>query len=448
MVPTVMGSLKGIPMKTMQWLPSLAAMIVGSVWLANLTSTKISVAGENNLLRGRITAAKACGGVDPQPSPADPETIDGGRARSGRALAGNLREWKSLADEIQSEGSWSIDNLRLTLRLENRLEKMSAEEILATYHELVASEIPPGSLTELQDRFLRVASEKNPQLTLRHSANLLADGDRAPRGPLSTALGRWLIEEPAAAISWFDEMVATGKLETKRLDGKNAMLVDLAGPVINSLLDSKPEASLAHLLALPENDRLDILRFSFDACNPGTEKTIADLVRKGLPEDQHDLGLSDFTGSLASRQGFSKVSEFFETIHATPSERLAMAGAGAEGGLRHLVESSGGFDRKSVDCMRDWLEREVPEAVDRIYGKALAEYAGDDRLNEVLALVSELHAETGSDDLLRAFLENRWASIHPREAFAMSAKIGDGNIREKIQNQIKPFLSSATGNKP
>ena len=63
MVPTVMGSLKGTPMKTLQWLPSLAAMIVGSVWLANLTSTKISVAGENNLLRGRITAAKACGGV-------------------------------------------------------------------------------------------------------------------------------------------------------------------------------------------------------------------------------------------------------------------------------------------------------------------------------------------------------------------------------------------------
>jgi len=273
-------------MKPCQLLPPAAALIAGGIWLNYQAGERTSLASGNSVLRERIESAKSSGGADAPESVAEQRARGGKITASGKKMSAELIEWQRFA-EMQLEGdAGAMQNLRLNLRLQSRLKKMSAAEILATFDELADSDISREGLAALQSMFFGTAAEKDPALALKHFENLLAESGHRLGGHLTMAFGMWLGKDAAAATSWLDEMTAAGKFETKRLDGKNEILLSCASPVIASLLGSDPAGSLARLKTFPEDQRLQLLQRKLGKLTPGTELAFAALVRQGLPEDQ------------------------------------------------------------------------------------------------------------------------------------------------------------------
>lgn len=421
-------------MKLQQLLPPLAAVIAGGVWLGYLAAARQSLTAGNAGLRARIEAARAASANGPGPSLAEQQARGGRRSATGKLTRTALGEWRELADAMLTADAGGMADLRLNLRMRNRLEKMTAAEVLATFDELAASDITPERLAKLQGLFFDVAAEKDPQLTLRHFASLLAEGDDSPlRGNLGRTFGRWAGKDLAGASAWFDEMTAAGKFESKRLDGRNLLLSECAGQVIAGLLGSDPEASLARLEALPENQRLEALDRGFSTLKPGTEEAFARLVREGLPADQRNKGFLEITRRLAFNQGLAKAGGFFDAIAATPAEREALAGTAASRGMGELLRRKG-----TADELYDWLARQAPQAADRNAGQALAENVNSAGFEKMASMATELHERSGNDELLAAFLTPNVTAANPVAAIAIAARIKDDALREKIQAQIEP----------
>lgn len=431
-------------MKSFQLLPPLAAVIAGCVWLANLESSKDSLDHKNTRLRDRITAAKATTDDASGPSAIWQRTPNGGSSRTGKLSSTKPNEWRILAEGILREKSEGIEDPRMELRLATRLAKMSAEEMLAAYDEIAASDMAPDELIFLRNQFFNAASEKDPERTLRHFDGLLSGEETSMRGSVSTAFHKWFFKDPATATAWFDETIAAGKFESKRLDGQNQTLLDFTTPVIQAQLASDPAASLARLKTLPEGQRVELLQ-KFSEIAQGTELAFADLVRQGLPENQRETAFLNATTLMAIQQGFAKVGEFLDTIGATPEERSGIAQTTACAGLAQRMTRNDQANPKAlVHGMREWLARQAPHEADRISGTALAVTVQSIGFEKAAALVAELHAETGSDELLAGFLDRAAMQSHPAETIAMANQIKDPALRDKVIGQ----RTSAPGNGP
>jgi len=421
-------------MKPLHLLPPLTALVAGGVWLGWLVSSGNSLSESNTALRERIAAARFSNREDSPVSVAEQRTRNRPATVNGRKIPPELREWQHLAESLlQVDTTGGLQSLRLNLRLQSRLKKMSAEEILTLFDDLSASDLSREGLAAVQRMFFDTAAEKDPQLTLRHFESVLADGSHPLSWSVSAAFGRWMTKDSAGATAWFDEMSAAGNFETKRLDGMNQTLLNCAGPVIASLLAADPAASLARLQALPEDQRMAVLSNAshFGSLKPGTELAFATLVRQGLGADQRANGFRTVANRMASEQGFSKVSEFLDTIGASAEERGKTAESAAIAGLAPLLRRNG-----EITELHDWLVQQTPQTADRNAGQALAINLGQLGFEKTLAMVSELHAKTGSDQLLESFLSNGQVSSHGDQAMALAGQIKDPALRERMQSMI------------
>jgi hypothetical protein len=425
-------------MKPIHWLPPLAAIIVGTAWLAGITSSKQSLAARNSLLRERIQAANASEAQTPAPSAAEPRKLPGQTSRNGKLSSKNLYEWKSLAESVLLEKSGRSTVQRMELRLSARLAKMSIEDILSTYDEIAASDVPRNSFKLLTNEFFQAASVKDPAQTLRHFESLLAAGDYSSGNLITPAFYRWFSQEPATAMAWFDEIIAAGKLDSKRLDGENQLLTDLSGHLIESQLASDPTAALARLKSLEEDQQMEVVRRKFRALAPGTEPAFADLIRQGLPPDLQINAFRHVTTRIAVNSDFAKVSGFLDAIGATPDERLELAADTALTGFEAISQKYQSITPQNVQAMREWIAQQAPQDVERISGEVLAHSAKFIGPEKPAAMVAELHAKSGSDELLATFLRNGEMKRHlPEEALAMAAKIKDAALRERLIDQLK-----------
>lgn len=414
-------------------LPPAAALLAGGVWLGHLASSRTSLSNGNHALEQRIAAAGNDSAAEhPPTSAAELRTRGGHPTANGKQLPAELREWKILAESLVGIDSGSIQNLRMNLRLQSRLKKMSATEILTTFDELAAAGVSREGLSAVERMFFDAAAEKDPQLTLRHFESALADGDHPLGGPVSTTFGRWLGKDPAQATAWLDEMTAAGKFETKRLDGVNQTLLNCAGPVIASLLGSSPADALARLQSLPEERRLEVLKRNCGVLKPGEELAFATLVRQGLPEGQRTDGFRDVATRMAFDQGFTKVGEFLDTIGASPEERQATARTAAATAVGTLLKENG-----QISDLHDWLVAQDPTGANRVTGSALATNGAKSvGFKTAAAMVAELHAKTGSDELLEAFLTNGTVSSRGDQAMVLANQIQDPALRERMQSLI------------
>jgi hypothetical protein len=426
------------PMKPSHWLPPLVAIIAGTAWLAGITSSKQSLAARNSLLRERIQAANVSEAHPPAPSAAEPRKLSGQTSRTGKLSSKNLYEWNTLAESILLEKSGRSTVQLMEMRLSARLSKMSIEDLLSTYDEIAASDMPRSSIKLLTNEFFQAASEKDPAQTLRHFESLLAAGDYSSANLITPAFYRWFSQEPATAMAWFDEMIAAGKLDSKRLDGENQLLTDLSGYLIESQLASDPAAALERLKSLEEDQQMEVFRCKFQNLAPGTEQAFGEMIRRGLPANLRDNAFRIMTTRLATNLGFAKAGGFLDAIGATPDERLKLAADTALTGFESISKKYQSITPQNVQAMREWIAQQAPQDVERISGEVLAHSAKYIGPEKPAAMVAELHAKSGSDELLATFLRNGEMKRYlPEEAMAMAAKIKDAALRERLIDQLK-----------
>ena len=125
---------------------------------------------------------------------------------------------------------------------------------------------------------------------------------------------------------------------------------------------------------------------------------------------------------------------FLDRVQATPEERLEAAREAASGRLMAILEG-GLLSAGDLEEMRRWVGAQAPGEVDMITGGAIGEaydQEGNLGFEQARNFLLDLHAKTGSDDLLVGFLQSFAAVENPEEARKLADLIKDPEKKQLI----------------
>lgn len=426
-----------VHMKTVHFIPPVIALVIAVALLGAQRSSISTLEAESGMLQKRINAAE----FSPQlEHPAD--------RRSGRPnqLVGRPNQlvkqeidWKEMAEAIGDDMEDSSSGTRKLLSLEGKLEAMDTDELIAALDRIATLELDDMQRMMLENLLIRRLAEKDPELGLIRYADRF--GDKKMGRDMSHAVDEWAKKDPAAAAAWLDKQIAAGIFESKSLDGKNQSRMAIEVRLIASMLGSDPGSAEARIAALPANQRQDVIQQLVDLQMKAEEyAAFADLARGQLSEKEKMEVMGKQASYLVMRGDFQKVDEYMDRIAATPDERIRSA----EDAARTSIQGKASrleINASQLDPMREWLSAHAPGSVNRITGEAIggAMNHGESMLDFSAASVLALkyHAESGSDEVLTAFLEKAQVGKHKEEARSIAEKISDPQAREKALERLK-----------
>ena len=349
-------------------------------------------------------------------------------------------DWKKVAEQLAESQRDGMGDIRTTIRLQQRLHAMSATEILAALGEVAALDISAASLELLEQTLFGPLLEKDPEAALTRFADRLHDSAGMMRWQLSSALANWGKKEPVKAGAWLDQQIAAGDFESKSLDGRNSLRTQFEGTLIAALISSGPQAAGARLAALPEDQRMEVMRHhTMGNLKEEDQKVFAEIVRAQLPEDAVVQTISQAAARAVSRGGYPEVTAYLDRIEATPAERKSTAEQAANSQI-HQLSRQKGVSREDLDSMRVWVEVQAPGSADATTGKALGQAVRRDGkfdFPQAAALALEYHESSGNDEVLSNFLDGQAARQNQAEARVLTEQISDENRREEILKKLK-----------
>jgi hypothetical protein len=400
-------------------LPVLAALGMGGWWWMDRQ--------EADSLRAAATELKV--GI---------AAVDTGRPESSTRKAGagdstaelDLRSVSSNLAKLQEAGGMS--EMEEMLRFEQRLSKMSAQELLAALVDLAGLGLSAEARGELEKMILGQLTLRDPELALNHYAGNLKDVPYEIGLQLADAFYGWAKNDPVTATAWLDEKLASGNFDSKSLDGRSDIRTQFEAALMENLLVSGPDAAGRRLENAPEDQRRDMLeQIPFANLTLAEQRAYAELVRKWLPANEQPGAFADMGGKMVEGNAFPQVAEFLDSIQASSTERYAAAKQGAESRMDALSRE-GPITQDAVDTLRTWVRQQAPDQTDRITGKSLADAAqngGKFSQEEAFALVLADHQRSGNDATLVAFVEGYAARSNLEKVQALVQKITDPAVR-------------------
>ncbi len=421
-------------LKATSFIPPVIALILAGVWIANQRQSISTLEDASALLQKHIAAARSSSpGTDLSPAkPAAPA-----KAAKGKEPL----DWKKIADQFaEMQQSGGMGDMRTMIRLGQRLQSMSKEELVTALDEIAALDLPAESRATLEDMLIGSLVTKDPEFALTRYIDRLHDGSGTMAWRLSNAMQEWAEKDPAKATAWFDQQIAVGKFDSKSLDGKSQTRNQFEGALIGVLLGSAPDAASRRLGAMPEDQRAEVLgQYSFQQLKEENQLAFATLVRGQVPENEQSKILAQQASRLVDDDGYAKVTGFMERIAATPAERTACVEQAAESRIQSISYQKK-ITREDLDAMREWTQSQAPDSTDSITGKALANSIQGGRKMD-FAAVSELavhyHEVSGNDDVLSSFLDGDSSRQNKDQARVLATKITDAKRREEILKKLQ-----------
>ena len=420
------GSARTQPLKPTFFIFPAVVLLAAGMWLGGQRHTISGLEKESAALRKQI-AARSVPTADPSLAKAN-----------GPAKAAKSKEpldWKKIAAEFADRQG---GDRRTMMRLQQRLQAMSTEELVASLDEIAALDLPSESRVLLEQMLLGLLSEKDPELALTKFIGRL-ETNQGSMLQLSAALGKWLEKDPAKATAWFDREIAAGTFEAKALDGRSRSRIQFEGATIAFLLASDAAAAARRLVALPADQRDDVLsQYSFQQLKEEDQVAFAKLVRGQIPEDGQAKALARQVGRLGGEDGYTKAADFMKRIEATPAERKACVEEVAESMTSNFSYQKR-MTREDFDRMRGWVGEQDPGSLGVVTGRTLATASQNGRIDfpEAAELAMQYHATAGNDDVLGAFLESGAAHSNKEAARPLVEKISDPARREEILKRLK-----------
>ncbi len=318
----------------------------------------------------------------------------------------DLQQVGSSLAKVQTGGG--LSEMEALIQFEQRLSKMSKEELLAALESLTGLNLSPEARLELEKMILAQLVTIDPAAALKRYAGKIKDAPNEIGLQLAEALKEWATNDLTGAAAWLDQQIASGNFDSKTLDGRSDMRTQFEAALMESLVSSNSDEAGRRLEGLPEDQRREVLeQIPFADLSPDAQKAYAELVRQWIPNDERGGSFADMAGKLVDGNAFSQVGDFLDSIQATPAERFAAAKQSAESQL-DVLSRAGTVTIAAVDELRTWIKQQAPDQVDRISGKSLAEASqngGKLSTEEAGALVLQYQQRTGSDDMLVAFLD-------------------------------------------
>lgn len=416
-------------------IPPVVALILVGAWNGMLMRS-ISVLKEERVdLRKKIAAVSQTAGAG-----ADFATAQ----RSSKAAGKNGKapmDWEAVAGQMAGMANGDgLMEIRSMMELQQRLDGMSQDEMLAAMDEIAGLDISAEVRELLESMMIVPLIEADPEVVLRRFADRIRDESDGIAWQLSSAIQTWAKKDLTAATAWFEEQISAGTFDSKTLDGRSEMRLQFEGALMESLIGSDPEAAALRLAALPEDQRREVLQqIAFDELPEEARKAYTGLVRGLVPESEREGTFAHLATELVGDGGFESVGKFLDGVNAIPAERAAAAGDAANTRMEELGRK-GQVTAEEVDAMRGWLDRQAPGKTDSITGKALAEAAqerGKFKYEDAAALALKYHQSSGNDDLLVGFLEGFYARSNLEQALKLAEQIKDENRRAVILEELK-----------
>lgn len=418
-------------LKITHFIPPVLALAAVVVWNGSQRRTITVIERDQVELRNRIETAERTHGLAGE--------RQAGRTASTRAGATGI-DWKKTSDALSSASQGGVKGIRSMIDLEHRLSQMNRDEMIAALDELQMMDLADHERVALEEMILDHLAELDPQYALNRFADRIESEPDGIGWKLSSALGEWAKTDLAGATAWFDRQIAAGNFDSKSLDGRSEMRTHFESALMESLLGADPRAAEARLADLPEDQRREALQqMSFEELSASEQQAYAAMVRQLVPVDEQAGAFAHIASELGEEGGFDKTSAFLDSINATPEERAAAAVQAAETHLEKL-DQDGVIDRAGVDALRRWLERQAPDKVGEITGKALAEASqrGDNfGFEQASQLALAYQKESGRDDVLAAFLRSYSARSNADEARHLAGMITDETLRNQIIKELE-----------
>lgn len=409
-------------------IPPVLALIVVAGWIGNERRMISTLENESAVIKERLASRSA--GSRPDVSSAKPKI-------SEKHTKKDPLDWKKVAAQIAEAraSNGGMGDMRAMIRLQQRLQEMSKDELVAALDEVAALDLNDETRQQLEMMLIGPLCQKDPEFALNHYIDRVADQRGGMSWQLANAMKEWMKKEPERAMGWFDQQIAAGKFASKSLDGKSQSRMQFEGTVIGTLLATDPAAAAARLVALPEDQRADVLRNNTgNLVKEKDELAFASLVREQLPEKDQAQTLAQQASMKAWSEGYTKINEYLERIKATPAERAVCVNEAANSKIQQISQNKK-ITREDIDSLRDWATTQSPDTLDQVTGSALATATQSNQkmeFSEAAELATQYHQASGNDDVLVKFLNSGAAYSHKEEAMALAAKITDPKRREEI----------------
>ena len=409
-------------------LPAVALLLVGS-WVGSQRRSMAAVETECARLRTHIAAVK---------SPSFTTS------RDPLATRRKVIEWTNLAayfpsNPMMSGGSLlgALPDQRVAMRFRQRMEAMSAGEIIATLDEIAALDLPADARANLEWTLLDSLARKDPGLALGLMEDRAVLESSLYYNLISDALLVWAKKDAGTAGIWFDRQIAAGKFKSKALNGVSAIRQMFESTLIGILLSSSPEAAARRLAALPEDQHGSVLRMN--DLTQENQVAHAELIRAQVPVKDQAETIAAQASFLFKPGDYSAVTAYLERIGATPAERAAFALKAVQN-MRPKIPDTNQLTREDIDDLREWVGSQAPDSTDLVTGKALGEAAqGNRKMNFSTAaeLAVEYSAASGDDEVLATFLTSWAAKSNKAAARILAGKISNEARRAEILNLLK-----------
>lgn len=386
---------------------------------------------QSQALQRKITAAQQTSTTSHPPQGTTEKLKSGARPLDWKSLAGRLVAAQQ-AETTPTDAA--LDSFR------ERLAQMTAPELLAALEEISTLGLEPDARGALEEMLAEALILRDPAQALVKFSDRIQDESDGVGWQLAGALSEWARRDLAAATAWLDQEISAGHFESKSLDGQSEARLEFEAALLVQLLAAAPKMAAARLAALPEDQRRTALE-QMDATEIGLsgQQAYMDLVRKLVPLGERGDALSYFISQVIPSGDYPAVTEFLNTIHATPDERTVATRAAAGNQLAEIAGERA-VTASDLETMRAWLTQHSPTAVDRLTGEALAQAVqdgGEFSFAQAAALVSDYHQRSGNDEVITGFLANPVADDARPAAAALAGKIKDPKRREQALAQLK-----------
>jgi hypothetical protein len=408
------------------------ALVLATAWNVSQRRAITALQTEQAELGKKIAAASVSG-------PGSAASPFAARSTSAKRGGGGPIDWKALASQVTDSEGDDAKDLHAMLEFEQRVGKMSKDEILSALDEVAGLEMSDEARDALESLLIEPLIEQDPELALRHFADRIANEPDGIGWQLATALQEWAKKDLAGATAWFNQQIAAGTFDSKTLDGRSDLRIQYEGALLGNLLGVDVNAAGQRLAAMPEDQRREILQqISFDDLTVDQQRDYAALVREHVPESEREGSFAHIASEVVDQGGYSGVSAFLDSVNASPAERVAAAREAAEAKFEQLAHE-GNITADDVDKLRTWLGSEAPGLVDSITGKAIAEAAQDDgkfTFEEASKLALKYNQNSKNDDVLVAFLKSYDARSNLDLAKHLAEMIKDPQRRSEVINHL------------
>ncbi|NJM38724.1 MAG: hypothetical protein HC845_13130 [Akkermansiaceae bacterium] len=350
-------------------------------------------------------------------------------------------DWKKLAArmmELQKDDQ-DVDDETVN-RFEVRLEKMSREELIAALDEISTLGLDEEGKSLLEETLVETLIAKDPGYVLQRYADRIQNDEDGVGWQLSEALGEWARTDLKAATAWFDKEIATGKFESKSLNGQSEARLEFEAALLGKLLSSDAKAASARIEAIPKDLRATAMQqMDLTEMSPAGQQEYVKLIRELLPEDERMDSFTHVLSEIFEEANYQQIGSFLDNVKATPEEREVAAKDTATLHIENISPERP-ITRSDIEEMRTWLKQQTPNHMDHITGQALAEAMQDNDefdFPKASALALEVHKSTGNDNVLIGFLSDFSDAAYLEQAIALAESIKDPNRRKEVLENLK-----------